>query len=202
MTHQRKVLIGFSLALTVALTGGFLQLLVLVSALRARSLWAVLAVAVFGLAFLALGRSGFDDADTAPRKALTTSEYDEEHPLSFFKKLSYWGCILILSVVPMFFVSQRLNNPLKVSARPMSKAKVEAVAAAAETSAKPAATKPKFPQLTLTGMICNGPRSTAAINGQTVKLGERIEGVQLVAVERWGITVEMDDHQKHFTLQN
>ena len=198
MTNQRKVLIGFSLALTVALTGGFLHLVTLVSPLRARSHLVVLAVAVLGLVFLVLGRN--QSGEASQRKALTLPEIADEHPLGFFKKLRYWGCILFLSAVPMFFVSQHLNTPLAVAARPTLKSKVGEVAPVPEPAAKPVA-PPKFPKLSLTGLICNGPRSTAAINGQTVKLGERIEGVKVVAIERWGITVEMGQHARHFAFR-
>ena len=200
MTNQRKVLIGFSLALTVALTGGFLLLVVSISALRARSLWAVAAFALLGLVFLLLGCFQSGDADAAEQKALAPPVTAEEHPLSFFRKLRYWGCMLVLSAVPMFFLSQRLSKPLAVAAKPTPKSKVEEVIPVPAKTAKPVVTAP-FPQLTVKGLICNGPQSTALVNDRTVKLGERIEGVTVVAIERWGITVQMGDREKHFTLQ-
>jgi len=198
MTHQRKILIGFSLALTIALTVGFLQLVVLVQVLHAHSHLVALAVALLGLAFLVLGRNQSDNA--SQQKTLTLSEIADEHPLGFFKKLRYWGYILFVAAVTTSFVNQYRSTPLVVAPKPTLEPKVAEAAPAPEPAAKPAA-PPKFPKLILTGMICNGPRSTAAINGQTVKLGERIEGVKVVAIERWGITVEMGDHERHFAFR-
>ena len=54
----------------------------------------------------------------------------------------------------------------------------------------------------LTGLVCNGRNSTAAINGFTIRVGERVENVTLVAVEDGKIIVEMNGVKKPITYSN
>jgi len=199
MTYQRNVLIGFSLALIVGVTVGASLVVLGVPALRTRSHWAVAAVALIGCATLIIGRSEAGDRHPSRRTLRASSAIEEEHPLIFFKHTGYWGWILILSVIPMFLLTRHLCKPLVVAARPISATRIEAELAV-PPAAPPPLVVPTFPALTLKGLICHGPRSTAIINGLTVRLGEKIEGVRVVAIERSGITVEMDGRKRNIIL--
>lgn len=53
-----------------------------------------------------------------------------------------------------------------------------------------------FPSLEVTGVIIDGPRSSAIINGANVRLGDFIEEVQLVEVQEDQIVVELEGERQ------
>jgi len=199
MTNQRKILIGFSLALLVVLTVGCSFSLVMIAALRPYAQWAVMSHALIGISLLALGRSLGSKGHDTQRKALDPTPDQEEHPLYFFKKIDYWGWMLVLSALPIFFLTQHLGRPMVVQARAMPKLKV-VIESPAPAPAPAPVVMTKFPPLKVKGLVCNGSRSTAVVNGLTVGIGEKVEGVKVVAIERWGITVEMEGRERNITL--
>ncbi|MBF0531801.1 MAG: hypothetical protein HQL23_01755 [Candidatus Omnitrophica bacterium] len=56
------------------------------------------------------------------------------------------------------------------------------------SSAKPAEA-PKMPQLLITGLVWNSDRPQAIVNGQVVDVGDKIETVQIVAINQQGLEV-------------
>ena len=49
-----------------------------------------------------------------------------------------------------------------------------------------------FPTLTLQGLTYRGSNSSAVINGRVVRVGERVEGVQVIMIDRNSVWVELD----------
>jgi len=199
MTNQGKVVVGFSLALTICLTISCSYALVFVPPLQARPLWAAGGMGLVGLLLVTLGRMCVGTPDSHDRIALSVSVAAEEHPLHFFKLAGYWGCVLLISVVPAYLLMRQLYKPLVVMARTLPKPEPSREVILPKPTPPPVVIR-SFPQLVLRGLICNGARSTAAINGQTLRLGEKIEGAKVVAIERWGVTVEMDGRTKNIIL--
>ncbi len=58
-----------------------------------------------------------------------------------------------------------------------------------------------FPPLELQGIVVNGAKSSAVINGQVLCIGERLDGVALVAVDPEYATVELAGQTKWLTLR-
>lgn len=70
---------------------------------------------------------------------------------------------------------------------------------AAPTAVSP--TPPTFPALKLQGIYYRRTNPTAMINSQNVGIGEMVDGVQVVAIERMTVTVELEGHMKVLGLQ-
>src|SRR5437660_631908 len=94
-----------------------------------------------------------------------------EHPLIFLTSLRYWGMILIVSTAGLYSLNA-LRQPRAV----VAPAKAVAV----------------FPPLELQGLVLNGAKSSALINGKVLFVGEGIGDVQLVAVDQEHATVALE----------
>jgi hypothetical protein len=94
-----------------------------------------------------------------------------EHPLAFLKSLRYWGLILMVSTTG-FYCRTTLYRPHVIVVR-----------------AKPPVV---FPSLELQGLVINGAKSSALINGQVLFVGDEIGQVQLVAIDSEHATVTLD----------
>ena len=62
-------------------------------------------------------------------------------------------------------------------------------------------TPPTFPALKLQGIYYRRTNPTAMINSQNVGIGEMVDGVQVVTIERMTVTVELEGHKKVLGLQ-
>jgi hypothetical protein len=58
-----------------------------------------------------------------------------------------------------------------------------------------------FPPMTLRGIVLNGAKSAAVINGQVLYIGEGFSNVVLVAVDSEHATVELQGQTKTLTLR-
>jgi hypothetical protein len=197
MSVQRKILLGFSLALLIAITIGCDVGLRLLPNRQFILLWTTGGFVLSGVVLLLCSMRA-DLAAAAPGRFLAHT-VTSEHPLGFFKSSKYWGWILVLASFPMCFYSQKHTEPLVVLARTVTPAKPPQPVTPPAAPAAPAALP--FPKLSVTGIICNGARSTAVINGMTTALGSKVEGVKVVVIERWGITAELEGRTRHFLLQ-
>jgi len=106
-----------------------------------------------------------------------------DHPLIFLSSLRYWGMILIVSTAGLYSLNMlRRSQPAPVVAQ--AKASVD------------------FPPLDLEGVVCNGARSSALINGRVLFIGDGIGDVQLVAVDEGHATVALEGQKKVLTLRS
>ena len=118
-----------------------------------------------------------------------------DRPLAFFSTLLYWGFILVTAAYPILYFSEYLYRQRHPPPAPVQ-ASAPAPAAVTPVPAPAAPPVAEFPPLKVGGFICNGPRSTVVLNGRTVALGESVEGVKVVAIETFGIAVELDGRRK------
>jgi hypothetical protein len=119
-------------------------------------------------------------------------ETNMSRPPLFFDGLMYSGVILVIVSGIMFslslFHNREVHRHETVKVEPNVKPKVES----------PTVT---FPPLELQGLILNGPKSSAMINGQVLFVGEGIGKVQLLAVDRQHATVGLEGQTKILTLR-
>ena len=121
-----------------------------------------------------------------------------EHPLAFLRSLKYWGLILVLSasVLSCLAVWRQHKPALVVHARtlPAKIITVTNVVTSVVTNfvtITNVAPRPVFPSLKLQGVVVNGVRSSAVINGRVLCLGEAISNAVLVAVDSQHALVAM-----------
>jgi hypothetical protein len=178
--------------LVVGISGAASLLLAHVGLLLPHLHVAVASIAVVGLALLVGGR--WKNTASTIGQSSDTDESSEsrvsEHPLAFFKKTGYWGWILLVSAIPIFFLTKVLcvtEASTQRNAAPVARVEKPAVQEAVPV---------EFPLLKLSGFVCNGPKSTAVVNGTTLQVGANFEGVRIVAIEPSGVIVEMGGCQK------
>jgi len=109
---------------------------------------------------------------------------NSDHPLIFLTSLRYWGMILIVSTAGLYSLQMLRRSP-------------SAPSVAVKTKKAPA----EFPPLKLEGVVCNGARSSALINGQVLFVGDGIGDVQLVSVDEGHATVALEGQTKVLTLR-
>lgn len=108
--------------------------------------------------------------------------------LNFYRSPQYWGTMILVGACLVYcFVPEHELRPMpKREPAPPKKAEM-----------KPPIAEPVFPKLQLSGIVLNGPRSSAIINRETVLVGETIANVRLLSVAQDSITVDY----KGFTRQ-
>lgn len=128
------------------------------------------------------------------------------HPLAFLWSCKYWGIILIVSgaILTCIATYPRPKPVLSVRARPPLTNGILNVTNCVTitnvvtiTNAKPVVT---FPALKLAGLVVNGKKSAALINGRVLQVGEKIGDVLLVAVDGGHATVGLAGETKVLAL--
>jgi len=119
----------------------------------------------------------------------------EDYVLHFYQHPRYWSFIVLISAGLIFTLCSALLVVGKMQPLPQPMVQQPIVEPPAPTP-EPV----QFPALTVTGVVLNGLRSSAIINGDTVYVGEYIEGVKLVEVAAEGVVVEMQGSQEAFSL--
>jgi hypothetical protein len=122
-----------------------------------------------------------------------------DDPLAFFTSLKFWGVVLILSAAILsYFAASRRGPVLTVHARPRV---VDTITVTNVVTVTNEVHKATFPPLELQGMVVNGPKSSAVINGRVLSIGEQIGSVVLVAVNADYATVELEGQTKWLVLK-
>jgi hypothetical protein len=192
---------GFLVALVVLITIGGKEAIAHIGLLKHNEAIACIALGVAGFLGWVMGqlaetkrvrRSQAQDAPAGQPAA--------EDPLFFFKSLKCWGVILILSAAILSYLAATRRVPvLIVRARPRTEVVITITNVVTLTNETP---KVSFPPLELQGIIVNGAKSSAVINGQVLNIGERLDNVVLVAVKPEYVTVGMDGVTKWLVLRN
>ncbi len=146
-----------------------------------------LAVAVFGVVLVL----------TEPKS--DSQQLNELRILRFYSSKRFYGIVFAITAVTVIIFAFVTAEPVRAKSRP---APVEHIPqgqpAAVATNPPPAAVMiPEMPHLKVTGMILNGPNSTALINGRTIRLGDSIEEVRLVEVCENYIEVEFYGERRY-----
>lgn len=198
-----KSRLGFLIALVVAVTIVGKAAITYVDALQRNS--PVICIAVGLAGFLSWGtgrwaearRAQLDQGQDAP-----LAQDAAEHPLAFLYNGKYWGIILMLSGAMLTFIVTRSHPQpvLEVRARPQitNSVIITVTNMVTITNAKPVVT---FPPLALAGLVVNGAKSSALINGRVLYVGETISNVVLVAVDGEHALVALEGQTKVLSLR-
>jgi hypothetical protein len=180
---NQKIRAGLYLSITALFTISISALIAWVSFFQACVLQIVLGfvglgglLVIGGLAQRRVGRG--KAGETSPAE-----EFDQSHPLGFFRRMDFWGAAFLVSAGPILFLNREylrkpVSAPVPVVARPVA-------------PAAPIAVPVQFPEMRLQGFVCNGDKSTAVIDGHTVQIGEMHEGVRIVAIGPGGVVLEL-----------
>ncbi len=114
---------------------------------------------------------------------------EEEDPLAFLFSSKYWGFTLVFAAALLsFFISfSHFKRPGIARARALVTVTVTNVVTITNE-----APRLSWPALAVQGVVVNGAKSSALINGRVLHLGEAISNVVLVAVtsERAAVALE------------
>ena len=146
--------------------------------------------------------------ESTPVKDAVVGEVEAEHPLAFLGSLKYWGVILVLSASSLSgLAAWRRGKPslvvraLSLPAKTITVTNVVINVVTNFVTITNVASRPVFPSLTLQGVVVNGVKSSAVINGRVLCLGEAISNAVLVAVDSEYALVAMDGQTNVLALR-
>jgi hypothetical protein len=181
---------GFLIALVAVVTVGGKAAITHIGVLKRNEAVVCLALGLVGFLSWLSGRLGEGKrVQLSQGQAALVEQAAAGDPLAFFRSLKCWGVILVLSAAILSGLATFHRAPvLTVQARPL-------IAITNETP------KVSFPPLDLQGIIVNGAKSSALINGQVLFIGEGLGKVVLVAVDPEYVTVELEGQTKSLVLE-
>ena len=185
-----KILTGcfFALVAVIAIVGSVI--ISNVERLQPYLVHIVIGFAAAGLLLILLGRLKVKPltapgAQADPRHVLI----DPDRPLAFFGRLDFWGGVLVVSTLPIFLLSTSQIRA-KAHSHPAPPPPVKVVVPPVQ-----------FPPMEITGLVWNGEKSTAVINGRTLQVGDMFEGVKVVGFTSNAVTVELNGATKTLQLE-
>jgi hypothetical protein len=182
---------GFLFALVAIISIGGREVITSIGLLSQNESWVCFGAGVLG--FVCWGVGWLRTRPSAEREQSPGTE--GEHPLAFLKSLKYWGLILIFAAgfVSCLCSWSRREQPVVVRARPLPRVTVTVT----PTNEVPAVS---WPDLRLQGVVVNGAKSSAVINGKVLCLGEDLGNVVLVAVTPDHVEVALQGEAKVLPL--
>jgi hypothetical protein len=181
-----KARIGFAIAFGVLIGVGEAQAIAHIDAVGNHVVLFCLVIAGIGLLSWCVGQYFKPlGAGSSPAEKAEREKYLNENPLIFLRSLKYWGMIVLLASAAGVFYRGLFHK--------------RTIVAAVEEPEPQAAVN--FPSLELQGLVLNGTKSSAMINGQVLFVGEGIGKVQLLAVDSEHATVGLDGQTKVLTLR-
>ncbi len=197
----RKILAGGFIAILSLFTIFGSALIAFVRPLEPHLIGLVVTFGVLGLALFVTGKcrpvaagAGKRPQGGPPGETAGREKFDaREHPLVFFEKLDFWGASLMASALPILVFNSshlRVKHPPPPPAPKLPPPQI--------VVAEPV----RFPPMNLQGVVCNGTKSTAVIDGQVVQVGEDLHGVLVVAVDPTGVMLELQGTTNRLTLKN
>jgi hypothetical protein len=184
-----KVLIGCLLALTALFTILGTVVIANVKQLQAHLVAVIATLGFAGLALIVLERWRSKPAATSEPESGPVSPADEAaHPLAFFRRLDFWGSIVVVAAFPIFVWSSSLIRAGKTPHFPLARHVSAATPPAPAPSVVPEPPA-KFPRMLLRGIVWNGEKSTAVINGLTLQKGDTFEGVKVLNIDSNSVSV-------------
>ncbi len=143
-------------------------------------------------------------SESTPVQDAPAEEAAAEHPLAFLGSLKYWGVILVLLAgILSCLAAWRRHEPVRVvHARPLHRTIITVTNVVTKVvTITNEAPKVSFPPLELQGVVVNGAKSSAVINGRVLCLGEGISNAVLVAVDSEHAFMAMDGHTEVLSLR-
>jgi hypothetical protein len=143
-------------------------------------------------------------AESSPLRNAPAREAVAENPLAFLGSLKAWGVILVLlagSLSCLAVWRQQTPAPVvRARSLPAIAITVTNVVTNVVTITNEAP-RLVFPSLKLQGVVLNGAKSSAVINGRVLHLGEGLRNVVLVAVDSEHAVVAMEAQTNVLTLR-
>jgi hypothetical protein len=129
-------------------------------------------------------------AAPTPIQDAPTGEVIAEHPLAFLRSLKTWGVILVfVSAALSCLAAWQRHQPTRVvRARALPITTITVTNVVTNVVIKVititnVAPRVVFPSLKLQGVVVNGAKSSAVVNGRVLRLGEAVSNAVLVAVD-------------------
>jgi len=181
-----KARIGFALAFGILIGVGEAQAIAHIDAVGRHVALFCLAIAGIGLLSWCVGQY-FKPLGTgnSPAARAEREKYLNENPLTFLRSLKYWGIIVLLASGAGVFYRELFQKRTAIVTSPPPRVQPSV----------------SFPSLELQGLVLNGTKSSAMINGQVLFVGEGIGKVQLLAVDGEHATVGLEGQTKILTLR-
>lgn len=114
--------------------------------------------------------------------------------LRFYRSPRFYGLVISVSSALIMGFAFAMT-PIRATARQINGRKPLPPVVRAEPVVK---APPTFPCLKVTGVVINGRKSFALINGRTVQLGEYFSGVRLARVNEDFVVVELDGFEQTY----
>jgi hypothetical protein len=200
--------IGFLICIVAILAIGGSEVLNRIDALNRNSTLVCTAIGILGFLFWIMGR-----LSKGKRAQLNQEGHQEDHqegqdapveqpaadhPLAFLKSKGYWGVILVLLAAALSCLTTHPSEEPVFTVRARPRPRPSPSPSITITNERPAVT---FPPLELQGLIVNGEKSSALINGRVLRIGEDLNNVVLVAVDPEYATVELEGQTKVLLLR-
>ena len=164
-----------------------------------------------GVTLWFVGRHKKAKADKAAAEQGEQSEQEETKsgfPIDLFS-MQHWAILFtILSVCIVFIrpwkiVRTQMNSEVTALQREEKKsvARKPVLAVVTVTNQLAKATPAKPPKIKLQGIVFREKNPSALINGQTYYVGDRVEGVEILAVSRQFVTMKFADETRTLVLR-
>lgn len=204
-----KSRIGFLIALLTAATIVGEVVLTSIGFLSRNSAIVCIGVGLLGFLSWLTGRvREARQTESTPVQDAPAGEAVAEHPLAFFGSLKYWGIILVLLAGTLSCLAAwRQHKPALVArARPQLVPTITITNVVTNVvinvvTITNVAPRLVFPFLQLQGVVVNGVKSSAVINGRVLCLGEAISNAVLVAVDSEHALVTMEGQTNVLALR-
>jgi hypothetical protein len=196
---------GFLIALACLLTIVEREALLNVALLHQYEIYVSVGVGVLGFLLWLTGgifepREAEPVLETAPSGDLLEEQLLADRPLAFLWSLKYWGVILVLSAAMLscvfYYTRSKATSPQVELVR-----KVVTVMVTNVVTVTNQALPVSFPVLELQGVVVNGAKSSAVLNGHVVCLGEAVSNAVLVSVNSDCAVLAMQGETKTLTLR-
>ena len=196
-----KSRIGFLLATVGLVTIGGKIAITEIESLQPYS--AVICIGLGVIGFLSWGTGRWREvrkARAAQMDAAAAGQAVIDDPLSFLRSSKYWGLIIIISAAMLTGVVnyRRPTVEAVVHTRVTITNFIYITNVVTITNQKPVV---RFPPLELAGVVVNGDKSSAVINGRVLRVGEMIGNVTLVAVDSNHAMVALDGETNVIVLR-
>lgn len=197
---------GFLIALACLLTIVEREALLNVALLHQYEIYVSVGVGVLGILLWLTGgifepREAEPVPEPAPSADLQAEQPLAYRPLAFLWSLKYWGVILVLSAAMLSCVFYYTRSKATPSPQVEVVRKVVTVMVTNVVTITNQTLPVVFPALELQGVVVNGAKSSAVLNGHVVCLGEALSNAVLVSVNSDYAVLEMRGKTKTLTLR-
>jgi hypothetical protein len=201
MSVVTKSRIGFLVAVVLLVTIGGNAAITQIDVLQENS--AVICIGIALAGFISWGTGRWAEARLARSGQGAKSAADAlatEHPLGFLNSRKYWGLILLVCAGMLTCVVNRHHGIPDLTVR-ANEYVTNYITITNVVTITNHVGPPTFPAMELAGVVLNGNKSSALINGRILHVGEMLGNVQLVSVDEEHATVELGGYTRTLVLR-